>query len=709
VAPNPNIAGKWKVTVQKAQAERGQVYVPLLGQWTGLLGRNDGVVQNPAYATGYVFVRGHDGSLMTMWNQNVPNIADLWVVYGYTVAEPKLLQVISQWTSFNQQPAPNLPNHHATHEWPGYDTVFVHGEQVLPWLVRPTAGVNFSIDIFPGLERVGGSWIFSSPITIDLTSHIPTAGARFVVICMDDTGAFSVVDGAAVDTPEILTGGDVPIETAGTTVKAIVRLYAGQASIRQDAQWEDIFDPRFATGLSSGGFPSETPYRFLIVNASGVVVTDSYFKMRGDGSKSAVFGGWDPSQGGDGLVHVVGDGVNVAGRIIAWYLGTVNQPGHTGIRGRGTPAAPAFVHAGDILEVIRGAGFGVTDQPSPGDVGYALPADAASSALWSKFEIRVIAKADWSTTASWPTKLEFWAVPIGSTVKQLIATFDDTGINLPTGENFMVNGVPIGGGGGGFPISRVLAADLTVPDTDYFMVGGYLDASTFNIDLQGDALLDIQGDENFGQDLVAEAILPTISDTDIVPIVRGGVLFRTLWSKITSTLSALYMAIVAPGTSGNVLTSDGSNWISQAPISAPISVGARVFLSVAPSSNPDVTISFDTKEYDTDGIFNLSHPTRLTCNTAGIYLIIGSVGWAPNVTGIRSIQIQLNAGLTVIARLDFQAVSAAGFSTTASISTSYKLAVGDYVQLYAYQGSGGALLLNSILDYTPVFSMQRIG
>ena len=260
-----NTSGKWKVEVKRQQDKRLSVYAPFLGQWTGFLGRNDGVVQNPNYPSGYVFVRDNNGILMTMWNQKVPNDQPgLPIVYGYTSDEPKLLQVISQWTSYAQQPTLNIPHHSHTHEFNSGDMIPVHGEQILPWLVTPTpasspAWTPFSIDIYPGLDRVGTVWIFSSGTTIDLTSHVPTAGAVFVVVCMDSSGVYTVVDGTPVATPEILTGADVPAETTGTVVKAIVRLYAGQGSIRWTPSYTDIFDDRFAVGMGGmggGGTPT---------------------------------------------------------------------------------------------------------------------------------------------------------------------------------------------------------------------------------------------------------------------------------------------------------------------------------------------------------------------------------------------------------------------------------------------------------------------
>ena len=64
-----------------------------------------------------------------------------------------------------------------------------------------------------------------------------------------------------------------------------------------------------------------------------------------------------------------------------------------------------------------------------------------------------------------------------------------------------------------------------------------------------------------------------IVDADLIPIVQDvattPVTKKTTWSLIKSTLKTyldtLYLALVAPGTTGNVLTSNGTSWESAAP------------------------------------------------------------------------------------------------------------------------------------------------
>jgi len=136
---------------------------------------------------------------------------------------------------------------------------------------------------------------------------------------------------------------------------------------------------------------------------------------------------------------------------------------------------------------------------------------------------------------------------------------------------------------------------------------------------------------------------------------------------------------------------------------------ARVYNNavIAVANNSNVTLTFNKERWDTDTIHDTSTNTgRLTCKTAGIYHIYGSVQFEANATGNRYLIIRLN-GSTVIASLGHTEVAAA--VEDMSISTEYSLAVNDYVELVVYQNSGGALKVNAAANYSPEFGMTFQG
>ncbi|MBA7479975.1 hypothetical protein ES707_15419 [subsurface metagenome] len=133
--------------------------------------------------------------------------------------------------------------------------------------------------------------------------------------------------------------------------------------------------------------------------------------------------------------------------------------------------------------------------------------------------------------------------------------------------------------------------------------------------------------------------------------------------------------------------------------------GARVYHNVAQSIPKNVwtPLVFNSERYDTDTIHStVTNNSRLTCKTAGKYVIVGNFEWAdiPPTTYMRII---LNDEITI---------GYAGYYTYVPepiVSTVYDLAVNDFVELSVWQGSGSAVDVPSVAEYSPEFMMQRIG
>ena len=137
--------------------------------------------------------------------------------------------------------------------------------------------------------------------------------------------------------------------------------------------------------------------------------------------------------------------------------------------------------------------------------------------------------------------------------------------------------------------------------------------------------------------------------------------------------------------------------------------GARVYHGVDQSiSNITNTIlSFDNERYDTDTIHDIvTNNSRLTCKTAGKYLIMSTVAFDTNATGRRKAWLLLN-GVTVITMGTVLVLAATDWCVF-SLGTIYDLAVNDYVEVLVYQDSGVALLVK-LGAGSAEFMMQRIG
>lgn len=119
-------------------------------------------------------------------------------------------------------------------------------------------------------------------------------------------------------------------------------------------------------------------------------------------------------------------------------------------------------------------------------------------------------------------------------------------------------------------------------------------------------------------------------------------------------------------------------------------------------------LALNSERFDSDTIHDTStNNSRLTCKTAGRYVITASAGFAANATGIRLIGIRLN-GSTYIAQSVTNNVGA-GQNCNMEASAVYELAVNDYLELIAYQTSGGALNVEALANFSPELAMARVG
>lgn len=166
------------------------------------------------------------------------------------------------------------------------------------------------------------------------------------------------------------------------------------------------------------------------------------------------------------------------------------------------------------------------------------------------------------------------------------------------------------------------------------------------------------------------------------------------WEKVVNKLSVLERQIgrlkVLEGGGGGVIPS------------------ARVYnnASISIPNNTVTALTFNSERWDTDNIHSTTTNTgRLTCVTAGIYHIYGTVQFAGNATGIRSLIIRLNGTTYLASNLSI----ASSAINEIAISTGYSLSATDYVELLVYQNSGAARNVNSVGNYSPEFGMTYLG
>jgi hypothetical protein len=124
----------------------------------------------------------------------------------------------------------------------------------------------------------------------------------------------------------------------------------------------------------------------------------------------------------------------------------------------------------------------------------------------------------------------------------------------------------------------------------------------------------------------------------------------------------------------------------------------RVYRSgaLSVSNSTSTRVSFDSELFDTDTMHSTTvNAGRITITTAGSYLLVANLDWAPNATGSRQGYFIVNNAV-VIPGLAHAANQEPGYSTYQSPAFGpYALSAGDYVELEVRQNSGGAHNLTS--------------
>lgn len=223
----------------------GQTKVP------GLLGRADGQV---VAGDGIVYATLKTGEVITVANAKVANRPYMKVWIGQDEHNPSTMQVLSERFVYGKPLTGSLPLHGDKHKWPKEDTVWVDGNQFVPLLAIPGA-TAYSVKLYGSTVKWidGTQYVNILPIDLDLSSLIPTDGALYALLQVDDTGTLTAKAGTQVEAPELLGMADIPLPDTGQLELWAVRLYSGMDRIHKDRQVNDFVDLRWGRGGSGGG------------------------------------------------------------------------------------------------------------------------------------------------------------------------------------------------------------------------------------------------------------------------------------------------------------------------------------------------------------------------------------------------------------------------------------------------------------------------
>jgi hypothetical protein len=144
--------------------------------------------------------------------------------------------------------------------------------------------------------------------------------------------------------------------------------------------------------------------------------------------------------------------------------------------------------------------------------------------------------------------------------------------------------------------------------------------------------------------------------------------------------------VPAGGTTAQVLSKSSNAdydtaWVtpSSSGGGTPSTKGCRVYRSTdqALTANSWQALSFSAARFNTDTNWASGNPTRMTCHTAGVYMLWGGVGFQ-NTPGQSYIGIRIN-GTNIIAQQDM-----ASPTWRPHVSTIWQMAVNDYAEVIVY-------------------------
>jgi hypothetical protein len=207
------------------------------------------------------------GQVVEAMNWLAPGLFDFPVFVGRDKSQPSVLKVSDiRWVYALGTMINYIVYHHAQHEYPAPDTVWVRRDQFLPLLVLPAGG--YDVRLFGDVIYAQG---MAAPVRvedadIDLSSYAVSAGAQYVLLEALPDGTLSYVVGDLVGSREVLEAGSLPVPSEGAFPIAAFEFFEGQTELRRDSTERTIIDLRM--------FTSDT-------NASGYLTTVNWGEIGG--------------------------------------------------------------------------------------------------------------------------------------------------------------------------------------------------------------------------------------------------------------------------------------------------------------------------------------------------------------------------------------------------------------------------------------------
>lgn len=191
-------------------------------------------------------------------------------------------------------------------------------------------------------------------------------------------------------------------------------------------------------------------------------------------------------------------------------------------------------------------------------------------------------------------------------------------------------------------------------------------------------------------DVINQHLILTKDDGSTIDAGNVGGVVKAAAFPVGATDGDLVVRTDLPGDPIFKLT-DGV-WEQQPRMGAVTPPAARLTISAASVSipnNANTAVAFDVEDIDTDSMHDTAvNNTRIMIKTPGLYLIQGDFSFTATASGQRVINISVNGSLEAAENDGSPSVGAHSSLQTGIIK---RLSVGDYIELVAFQNSGGSI------------------
>jgi hypothetical protein len=218
------LKGKFVKQVEKIGREWTEIQPAWLGDLAGTVETG---------TLGVLYARLSNGKVVQVHNTfGVPPTRDLHVKIGRSRVLSRIWQIIEVVEDYDTPAAGGeIAYHHAQHMFGHGDMLPVDRKQLMAFTVMVYDGASFIVTIFGGVAVTSTGVQILNSQNVDLSAHVPTAGAIYLNIEVNDSLVVSLHEGANFGAPAAGSAAYIAAPDPGKYIIAYLLLFEGQTEL----------------------------------------------------------------------------------------------------------------------------------------------------------------------------------------------------------------------------------------------------------------------------------------------------------------------------------------------------------------------------------------------------------------------------------------------------------------------------------------------